>query len=210
MVAFDRLFDGYKTFRATTFDQHRARVRHIIEQGVKPSTLIITSSSLKIPLDVLFSRNVGELYVVRNIAGLIPIYNDKAAIGTVASIEYAVTHLNVENIVIVGNAHCAGVKSLMEKDVKPNTGDPITDWLSIGLEAKNAVLTQLKDRPKAEQIKAAEQEVLILSMRNLISYPFVAERLNNNRLNVYACYFDIETGDMFAFNPVTQYFSKIL
>jgi carbonic anhydrase len=202
--------DGYKTFKATTLARHKDLITHLLEQGHKPTSLVIAGSEMRVSPDLLTSSRPGDLYVIRNIAGLVPPYQETGTNGTIAAIEHAVCRLNVENIVVVSNAYNSAVKTLMADDFNSNDPkDNISQWLSIAADARNAVKEQLAHLTPEEQERACEQEILLVSLRNLLGYPWIMERIEKNQLALYAWYFNIRNGELHSFNPNTGFFEVV-
>lgn len=212
MPSFEKLISGYRIFKTTTYEQRKDIVSHYLALGIKPSTLVITSCSLQVSPDILTSSNPGELYVIRNVGGLVPPYGEGGANGTIAAIEYAIKELEVANVIVLGHSHCDGVHLLMDQEkeeVLQNESNPIASWLHIMDEAKDAVKAQLKKKSEEEQEAACEQEVILVSLKNLISYPFVEKRIEGDELAIYGWHFDIESGTLRTFNPETRLFEPI-
>lgn len=217
MATFDKLITGYRTFRATIHNKEKEVISHIIRQKIKPSTLFIACSDLRISPEVITSSNPGELYIIRNLACLLPPYqapdalNDaQGANGTIASIEYAINSLKVENIIVLGHAHCDSIALLMSEDWENNTkASALKSWLSLGAPAKKVIQEQLKDRSSEDQKKACEQEIVLASLKNLLTYPFIQERIAQNNLDLYGWHIDMATGTLQSFNPRTRFFEPI-
>lgn len=227
MPTFDSLIGGFRVFKATIYEEQKTLIHHLLVQGAKPTTLVITSSGLRVSPDKLFSCNPGDLYVVRNLAGLIPPYKEGGARGTVSAIEHAICNIGVKNIIVLGHAHCEGIKELLKGETNASAGfhsdniasdenskissdvDPVASWLSIADEAKNAVLRDLADKTFEEQEKACEEEVILVCIKNLLSYPFVQAAIERGNLDIYGWHFDIETGILKSFNPETKFFDPI-
>lgn len=211
MPTFDHLVNGYKTFKATSYPQKKELVTHLLQQGLKPSTLVITSSALRIAPDELTSSNPGELFTVRNLGGLVPPYKHHAH-GITSSIEYAITELNVSNVVVLGNADCYGIKKLMSYDANDDltsSDDPLKNWLSIAKEARDIVKQQLSDQTEQAQEAACEKEAILISLRNLLSYPWIKERVEADTVRIYGWHFNIQTGELLNFNPANRHFEPI-
>lgn len=223
MPSISKMIDGYRVFKSTTYPQHKDLIEHIIRLREKPKTLVITSCSLRIAPDTIFGCNPGDLYVIRNVAGLVPSYDSGVVDGTIAAIEYAIQSLQVENIFILGHAHCDGIELLMNEDDnakrqrqkeleeqgKSKEDDPMRCWLNIAKEARDAVKRELPNATEEEQERSCEQESILVSMKNLIGYPWVDELLNEGKLMLYGCHFNIESGQLNVFNPDTRFFELV-
>lgn len=209
MSTFDKLISGYRLFKATTYEHQKEMVKHFLALGIKPSTLVVTSCSLQISPDILTSSNPGELFVIRNIGGLLPPYGEHEC-GTIAAVEYAVQELEVENVIVLGHTHCDGIEMMMNnKKVLQDASDPMAVWMKIAASAKNAVKETLSKKSEEEQEAACEKEAILVSMKNLIEYPFVKKRIDLDNIDIYGWHFDIETGELSAFDPTTKFFELV-
>lgn len=211
MPEIGKLINGFRTFKATTFARQKDIIHHLIEQGQKPSTLVISCADIRIPPAEIFATNPGELYVINNIGGLIPKYGTEGIAGILSAVEYAVTDLEVENIIVLGHAKCSGIKMLMsdKNSSNKNLSEPMKKWLEIAGEARDIVKKQLADKSEQEQQIACEHESIIVSMRNLMTYPYIKQRMDQNKLNIFGWRFNIEQGIITAFNPDTKFFDEI-
>lgn len=212
MPSFDEMLTGFRAFKATTYESCRAQIEHVLRQGLKPTTLFVTSCGLRIAPDTIVSADPGELFVVRNLGGLVPPYNDNHANGTVAAIEYAVSVLEVQNVIVLGHAHCEGIHALMSPLMKSKekSHKTVQHWLNVARTAKEAVLKQLPEKSDAEQQRACEQEAVLVSVKNLLEYPAVKKRLKDVQpIDIYGWFFNIETGKLRAFDPRTKCFEEI-
>lgn len=207
-----KLISGFRVFKATTFPKQKDMIRHLIEQGQKPTTMIISCADIRIAPAELFATNPGELYIINNIGGLVPKYENNGVHGILSAIEYAVNDLQVENIIVLGHAKCDSIKMMMsDKFSATNNGlsESMKTWLSIAKEARDAVKKEMGDKDEETQQASCEHESIIISMRNLIGYPYIAERMKKNKLNVFGWHFNVESGEIMAFNPDTSFFEPI-
>ncbi len=207
-----KLLGGFKVFKSTTYQKEKDIIHHLIEQGHKPSTMIISCCDLRISPREIFAANPGDLYIINNVGGLVPKYETKGVHGILAAIEYAVTILEVENIIVLGHAKCDSIKMMMSDQSLAKSkqlSESMKTWLSISNEARDAVKKQLAEKSEEEQQTACEHESLIISLRNLMTYPYVSKRLSQNKLNIFGWHFNIETGDILGFNPQTLIFETL-
>lgn len=212
MTDLNRLVAGYRSFKATIFERQRDIIRHLIEQKQKPSTLVISSCDLPISPSEIFSANPGEFFILNNIGGMVPRYKTEGISGILSALEYAVTNLEVETILVLNNAKCTSTKLIMSDDFvafKSKMSDTMKTWLSIASEARDVVKKQLKDKSIEEQELAFEKETLVISLNNLLSYPYIKERIAKNKIKILGWQFDIETGTISAFNPQSAMFETI-
>lgn len=212
MTDLNRLISGYRTFKATTFTRQRDIIRHLIEQKQKPSTLVISSCDLPISPSEIFSTNPGEFFILNNVGGMIPKFKTEGISGILSALEYSVINLEVETILVLNNAKCSSTKLIMSDDFiafKSNMSDSMKTWLSIASEARDVVKKQLKDESIQEQESAFEKETLVISLNNLLTYPYIKERVAKNKIKILGWQFDIETGNISAFNPQNGLFEII-
>ncbi|NBV07171.1 MAG: hypothetical protein EBS06_08075 [Proteobacteria bacterium] len=210
MSDISKLVSGFRVFKSTTFQREKDVIQHLIEQGHKPSTMIISCCDLRISPSQIFAANPGEFYIVNNIGGIVPKHESKGVHGILAAIEYAVTNLEVENIVVFGHAKCDGLKAMLSEDTKKNKiSESIKIWFETIKDAKDAVEKQMPDSSLEEKQIACEKESLIISLNNLAAYPHIAERLKKNKIKIFAWHFNIESGDIMAFDPQTNFFEPI-
>lgn len=210
MTNFGKLISGFRIYKATIHEEKKSVIRHVLRQGLRPTTLFIACCDLRISPDNLFSSNPGDLYTIRNIGGFVPPYSNSGANGVMAAIEYAVSDIYVENIVVLGHAKCEAIKCLMSNNHNTDRESKnIGAWLSIADKAREAVLKHMAKKDRDEQEKACEQEAIILSLQNLINYPFIKKRLDEDNLGVFGWHFNIEEGMLKGFNPETGYFEAL-
>jgi carbonic anhydrase len=187
----DRLLEGYRRFRAETWPNERARYRALARQGQSPETLVIACSDSRADPATVFNAGPGELFVVRNVAGLVPPYEPDARYhGTSAAIEYGVRVLKVRQIVVLGHVLCGGVRALVE-GAPAEAGDFVETWMKI---AKPVLRDSAARASGAELIERCEHGVVRLSLDNLARFPWIAEAVAAGRLALHGFQFDIHTG----------------
>ncbi len=177
MSNISKLISGFRVFKATTYPQKKDVIHHLIEQGQKPTTMIISCVDLRLAPAEIFATNPGDLYILSNVGGLVPKHDSVGIHGILSAIEYAVTVLEVENIVVLGHAKCDSIKMMMsDKFVATSNGlsESMKTWLSVASAARDAVKKEMSDKSEEEQHASCEQESVIISMRNLSEYPYVA------------------------------------
>ncbi|PKI79213.1 hypothetical protein CRG98_000505 [Punica granatum] len=137
----------------------------------------------------------GEAFVVRNVANMVPPYDQTKYSGVGAAIEYAVLHLKVEYIFVIGHSACGGIKGLMSFPYDGSSStDFIEDWVKIGAPAKAKVLSAHRDKPFGDQCTNCEKEAVNVSLGNLLTYPFVRDGLVNKTLGLKGGYYDFING----------------
>ncbi|MDQ0304211.1 carbonic anhydrase [Ancylobacter polymorphus] len=196
----DKLLDGYHRFRATGWPERKALFERLAALGQKPQTLVIACSDSRVDPSMIFDAGPGELFVVRNVANLVPAYStpDHQHHGTSAAIEFAVRVLEVREIVVLGHALCGGAGALID-GAPPQAQDFLPDWIRIGAPARDIALN-LSDDP-AERRTIVEYQCVKLSLRNLATFPWVRERLEDGRLALQGAYFAVATGVLERLGP---------
>jgi len=184
-----------------------------LAKGQSPKTMIISCCDSRVcPTDILDAKP-GDLFVVRNVANLVPSFDKKDDYSeTFTAIEYAVEHLNIQNIIVMGHTDCGGIQACLDqnksvtKDVTPST---MEKYLSI---LKDTARNLLKHNPNADDAtlrQAMERDGVRNSLRNLMSFPFITKRMTNNKINIYGAHFDIEDGNLYILNPKNNTFDNI-
>ena len=186
----DELLDGYRRFRAESWPERRALFERLARDGQRPRALVIACSDSRTDPGMVFDAGPGELFTVRNVAALVPPFErDGAYHGTSAAIEFAVTVLEVPQVIVLGHAMCGGIRALLSQE-GPG-GDFIGGWLRIAAPARARVL-ECSSPDEAQE--RCEQEGVKLSLANLLTFPWVAERVADGRLRLHGASFDIRTG----------------
>ena len=185
------LIEGYRRFRAETWPAERANYEALAEKGQKPETLLISCSDSRVDPQTVFGASAGELFTIRNVAGLVPPYNSDAGYhGTSAALEFGVRVLKVQRIVVLGHAQCGGVKAMIEGAPK-EARDFVEPWMAIA----EPVLREVPVRFETGDIMGHyETEVVRLSLGNLMTFPWIAEAVAAGKLELSGFWFDIRTG----------------
>ncbi len=198
----DDLIEGYRRFRAETWPAERARYQTLAE-GQHPETMVIACSDSRVDPATVFGAGPGQLFVVRNVAGLVPPWTPDAGYhGTSAALEFAVRVLKVSRIVVLGHARCGGVQAMVE-GAPPEAQDFVAPWMQIATSALSH-----PPAPGAEPLTHYETEVVRLSLDNLMTFPWIADAVHAGRLKVQGFRFDIHTGilsrlEQEGFTPVS-------
>ncbi len=202
-------FHGWK---ATSYAENKAWYRRLADEGQRPRAMIISCCDSRVHVTAIFGADQGELFIHRNIANLVPPYEpDGEAHGTSAAVEYAVTALKVANILVVGHSNCGGVKGCHdmcggdapELEQKSSFVGRWMDILRPGYE-------RVKDIPDpAERTRALEFEAVLVSLNNLMTFPFVAEAVEREELSLHGLWNDIGNGDLLCYDPKTAVFEPV-
>lgn len=209
----DQLVNGYKAFLGERFPNEQARFRHLARTGQKPRIMLIGCCDSRVSPEVIFDARPGELFVVRNIANLIPPYgpNDDFH-GTSAALEFGVIALNVEHIVLMGHASCGGVRAYADGEAtvkrEPlSPGDFIGKWSR--LIGTAAVLVDQIKAPVEDAVERLALASIIQGLANLRSFPWIAERERQGKLALHGAYFGIAGGSLLALDEASRRFEAI-
>jgi carbonic anhydrase len=195
----DHLLKGHANFMAGRYSREKDRIRDLAEEGQNPTTMIIACCDSRAAPEMIFDSGPGELFVLRNVANLVPTYQpDGGQHGTSAAIEFAVKALGIANIVVMGHGRCGGIKAALNQTFKPlDAGDFIGKWMSMlgGLPdqvGQNDLMTP------AERQTALERISIRNSIHNLRTFPYVASLEAEGKLAVHGAWFDISTGELWV------------
>jgi carbonic anhydrase len=183
------LFSGYRQFRRSVWPERRQLFEALARGGQKPSALVVCCADSRVDPAMIFNAAPGELFILRNIANLIPPYApDAAHHGTSAAVEFAVRVLEVPRIIVLGHAMCGGVHALLNGF--PEAQDFIAPWMRLATEARSRALACNPTDPQTD----CEHELVKLSLRNLRSFPWIESRVAQGRLRLHGGRFDIRSG----------------
>lgn len=186
----DELIEGYRRFRASTWRDERDRLEELSRLGQKPQALVIACSDSRTDPHMVFNARPGELFVIRNIANLVPPYRSDDRTHSVGSaIEYAVRLLRVRHIVVMGHAMCGGVAALLD-GAPPEAPDFLGQWVRIAEPARQRAMAEPLERRR----DVCEHETVRLSLANLLTFPWVKGAVAAGELTLHGCYFGIRSG----------------
>lgn len=201
-----QLIDGYRAFKAGRWPTERDHYEDLAKRGQNPDYLVIACSDSRADPATIFNASPGELFVVRNIAGLVPPFEEDSGYhGTSAALAFAVMALKVGNILVMGHAQCGGVAATI--DNKLVAGVPfIGHWIDL-LEPALEHSAHLTD-PHQRHV-AMERDCVRLSLKNLMTFPFVADRVNAGQLKLHGARFGIANGQLELLDPTTDEFIPV-
>src|SRR5262247_4297758 len=186
-----RLIEGYEAFRSGRLATEQDRYRDLAEQGQSPEIMVIGCCDSRVSPEVIFDAGPGELFVVRNVANLVPPYSpDGFYHGVSAALEYGVTVLRVKHLVVLGHARCGGIQAYASA---APSGDFIGKWISLLGPAAASVHDHKED---GDYLRRLEQASLKRSLDNLKTFPFVRAASESNALTLFGAYFDVATGEL--------------
>jgi carbonic anhydrase len=205
MASLDALIDGYRRFRETGWARERERWSRLAE-GQSPRVMVIACSDSRADPSQIFDASPGELFVARNVAALVPPFETSAGHhGVSAALEFAVTQLEVEHIVVMGHGFCGGCAAALTgqfDDAAHGEGHFIADWIAMLREARDKVRAE-----HGEDFRAMELEGVRVSLANLRTFPWVAEREADGRLRLQGAYFAIVDGILYLLDESSGEFA---
>jgi carbonic anhydrase len=223
-----RLLDGYLGFVHGTYRHRSESYRDLARSGQKPEALIIACCDSRAAPEIIFDSGPGEMFVLRNVANLVPPYNAEGRYrSSVAAIEFAIVSLGVRHVVVMGHGRCGGVAAALDDRRQTlDEGDAIGHWISlldpaIGAVAKGEGLNPIRhvhiDHPEDghdHEISDSQTAVECMSVRksiaNLRTFPYIREREQDGRLTLHGAWFDISEGVLWIYDPDTEEFSPAI
>jgi carbonic anhydrase len=203
------LLEGYAKFRRFKYARHAQRYMELAVNNQKPHTMVIACCDSRAAPETIFDASAGELFVVRNVANLVPPYApDGQRHSTSAALEFAVHALGIQTIVVMGHSRCGGIEAVMGEKGPLSQGDFIGKWVS---EVRD-VATQT---PKPDGCSAHECQMLVErasvvhSLENLRSFPWISVLVSKGELSLHGIWFDVAVGEVHVYEETTQNWQKL-
>lgn len=205
------LVKRYHGWKATTYEDNQNWYRRLASEGQRPRAMVISCCDSRVHVTAIFGADQGEFFIHRNIANLVPPYQpDGLQHGTSAAIEYAITALNVSHVIVMGHSGCGGVEGCYK----------MCSGHAPELEEKSSFVGRWMDilRPGFERLpqgddtmrqNTLEKEAVLVSLENLMSFPFVKSAVDANEVMLHGVWHDIGEGDLETYDPQTETFVKI-
>lgn len=203
------IVEGSETFRKEKFKKYQHRFEKLVREGQNPKILFIGCSDSRVLPNLITDTGPGDLFVIRNIGNFVAPYKpDEDFHSTAAAIEYAVSVLEVEDIIVCGHSHCGAIGGLYTPHKLDNPHlIHVKRWLSLGEDAKKFVSEHMPEGAGKEEILEATEKVsAVMQLDNLMTYPVVKERVEAGHLYLNAWHYDIEKGDITYFDSERQEF----
>lgn len=205
-----RLRQGFRKFHDKYFaNEHPLYPRLSSKEGQSPKTLIIGCSDSRVDPAIITSASPGDLFIVRNVANLVPPFEKKGGVhGVSSAIEFAVVNLAVDTVIVLGHRQCGGIRALMmNQEVKPNGF--VEQWVHIAKDAKDRVMAKYPNETDDNLCRHGELEAIITSLQNLRTFPFVEAAIAERGLSLMGIYFDLERGQLMEYEEKTGEFRNI-
>lgn len=202
-----RFIAGFRRFQEKYFSED-CELFEQLRQGQRPKAAMIACADSRVDPALLTGAEPGDVFVVRNVANLVPPYEPGGGFaGVPAALEFAVLSLKIEHLIVLGHAQCGGIGALMND--AGDGGEFIGRWVAIAQRARERVLAELPSKPPALQARACEQAAILVSLENLMTYPWIAERVAAGEMHLHGWYFDIVQGELLRYQPTRNAFEPI-
>ena len=203
------LLDGYRNFMSGRYADARDRYKTLAENGQNPTTLVIACCDSRAAPELIFDAGPGELFVIRNVANLVPPYEpDGHFHATSAALEFAVQALKVTDIVVMGHGRCGGIRAALDPSAEPlSPGDFIGRWMSLVKDAaeqigSNDIMTQTERQTALERVSIRN------SINNLRTFPEVKVLEKEGKIALHGAWFDISTGELWVMDAESRDFIR--
>ncbi len=202
----NKLIAGFKRFQANYFGGDQELFARL-KQGQNPGAMVIACSDSRVDPAILLDAQPGDLFMVRNVANLVPPYERGAGLhGVSTALEFGVCVLGVSHLIVLGHSQCGGVRALMEG----TQGDFMGNWVNIAARAKERVLAEFPAATPQEQCHACEEASILVSLENLLTFPWIRERVEQGTLVLHGWYFDIDSGRLIAYDADAHAFQPLI
>jgi len=203
------LIQGYRAFRGGRLAREQGRFRELAESGQSPDVMVIGCCDSRVSPEVIFDARPGELFVVRNVANIVPPYEpDGHAHGVSAALEFGVAALRVKHIVVLGHAHCGGVKAFADEAAPLSPGDFIGNSMRIMAPAA-AKVGPRGGLSRTDYIMRLEQANVVNSLDNLMTFPRLRSLVEGGQIAIHGAYFGVATGDLLVRDETTGEFVPV-
>ncbi|MBL9077804.1 MAG: carbonic anhydrase [Planctomycetes bacterium] len=200
------LMAGWQRFRAGRFRDQRKLFDRMAREGQRPHIAMVACCDSRVDPAIVFDCDPGDLFVVRNVANLVPPFEQSGRYhGTSAALEFAVTVLQVRDIVVLGHSRCGGIRALLDGPQATAALPFVSAWMSLAEEARVATASAAH-LPIDDRASLCEQSAIRLSLRNLMTFPTIRERVGRGKLRLNGWHFDLLDGVLTMFDPSTGRF----
>ncbi|NCC23076.1 MAG: carbonic anhydrase [Alphaproteobacteria bacterium] len=211
-MPFRKLVAGYEDFHDAYFRSGNPVYEQLSSMGQKPEVLVIGCSDSRIDPAILTNSQPGDIFVIRNVAAIVPpCESDSRHHGTSAAIEFAVRQLQVKHIIVLAHSQCGGIAALLSGSA--DNGEEtsfIHNWLATLEPARDRIEREFADEPQEIRTRAMEQAGLLVSLDNLMTFPWVAEAVESGALSLHGWYFDIRSGELQSYDGDSKTFRDVL
>ena len=206
-----KLTAGFKVFRDGRFQEQRATYEELVDRGQHPKVALVACSDSRVDPAVVLQADPGDLFIIRNVANLVPPYERGGRFhGTSTAVEFAVENLQVGHIIVLGHAHCGGIRSLFDDPGDAGPDDSfVPTWMGLVRSAYLRVEGTMPEAPLEEKARICEQSAVLVSLENLMTFPGVRERVADRRLRLHGWHIDIRSCALQVYDPGRQRFEPV-
>lgn len=203
-----KLEAGIHHFQANYFASHRGLFEQLAQAGQRPETLFITCCDSRVVPTLITSAAPGELFIVRNVGNIVPSVGRGVLGGVSAAIEYAVELLEVGNVIVCGHTNCGAIDAILHPE-RVGHLPLLSRWLAESSRIPTLIAERYGSLEGEERMTAAVQENVLIQLENLRSFEFVTRRLDAGTLKMSGWVFQIASGEVFDYHPVTGQFLRL-
>ncbi len=205
-----KIVERYKEFKKIHFKKYEKLFEELVRKGQSPKTLFIGCSDSRVVPDLITGAKPGELFIFRNVGNFVPPFKpDNDFHATASAIEYAVSVLEVKDIIICGHSHCGACESLYKEVPQSLELIHIKKWLEIGRPAKEIAMEEVGTQDKELLLRTTERASILVQLQNLLTYPAVKKRVEEGELFLHGWYYKIESGEIEYFDEEAGDFKPI-
>ncbi len=204
-----QLIAGFRRFRELHFAGDSVQFQDLAQFGQSPKALVVACCDSRVDPALVLDCAPGDLFVIRNVANLVPPAENQGHYhGTSAALEFGVRNLGVPHIIVLGHAQCGGIHALLERSVDKEESF-IAEWMGIAEAAREQVEQQHAEASDTVRHRACEQQAILVSLSNLMTFSWIRERVEQGRLTLHGWYFDIEGGELLGYDATTRQFEML-
>ncbi|MFZ5523470.1 MAG: carbonic anhydrase [Pseudomonadota bacterium] len=204
-----QLIEGFRRFRERHFAEDAVQFQDLVQFGQTPKALVVACCDSRVDPALVLDCAPGDLFVIRNVANLVPPYENQGHYhGTSAALEFGVCNLAVPHIIVLGHAQCGGIHALLAGGVAKEDSF-IAEWMGLAEDARKQVELELAGASDKLRHRACEQQAILVSLNNLMSFSWIRERVEQGKLSLHGWYFDIEGGELLGYNTATRRFETL-
>jgi carbonic anhydrase len=202
----DKLADRFRRFHFRHFSPHQDHYEELANHGQSPDVMVVSCCDSRVDPETIFSAMPGELFVMRNVANLVPPFETTGKYhGVSAALEFAVLNLRVKHIIVMGHSGCGGIRACLEHAAARQTeAQFITNWMSMLDDARKDITETMATRSPLDQCAALERRAVQTSLANLRTFPCIQILEARGKVQLHGAHFDIATGRLEVLNPATN------
>ena len=204
------LIEGHSNFQSVKFKKNKERFENLVEEGQNPKALFIGCSDSRVMPALITNSKPGDLFVARNIGNFVAPFNPSQNYhATASAIEYAVSVLEVTDIIVCGHSECGAIAALYKKIEPTDENLHTIKWLELGESAKRSALLSMKGQPEEDILTYTEKISVIFQLENLLTYPAVKRRVEQGKLYLHGWHYDLKDGKIEYYDEESYEFKEL-